>query len=47
MKITAEGVETEPQASFLKNESCDSLQGFLLSRPIAESDVAALISTSG
>jgi diguanylate cyclase (GGDEF)-like protein/PAS domain S-box-containing protein len=47
MKITAEGVETEPQASFLKNESCDSLQGFLLSKPVPESDVAALISTYG
>jgi diguanylate cyclase (GGDEF)-like protein/PAS domain S-box-containing protein len=43
MKITAEGVETEAQASFLQQESCDSLQGYLLSKPVPHSAVADLI----
>jgi EAL domain-containing protein (putative c-di-GMP-specific phosphodiesterase class I) len=43
MKITAEGVETEAQASFLQLESCDSLQGYLMSKPVPHSAVADLI----
>jgi EAL domain-containing protein (putative c-di-GMP-specific phosphodiesterase class I) len=43
MKVTAEGVETEQQASFLESEGCDSLQGFLLSRPVPETGVDDLI----
>lgn len=38
LKVTAEGVETESQSSFLKREGCDEVQGFLHSPalPIAE-----------
>lgn len=32
--IVAEGVETEEQAEFLKNNGCDVAQGFLFSRPM-------------
>ncbi|GAA6204231.1 bifunctional diguanylate cyclase/phosphodiesterase [Thalassotalea sp. SU-HH00458] len=32
--VTAEGVETEEQLKFLKNNACNSVQGFLYSRPI-------------
>lgn len=37
MKLTsvAEGVETENQLDFLKRERCDSIQGYLISRPMA------------
>lgn len=34
--ITAEGVETEGQASFLRAAGCDCFQGFLFGRPMAE-----------
>lgn len=34
MKVTAEGVETENQLAFLKENSCDYLQGFYFSRPV-------------
>ncbi len=35
MTITAEGVETEEQASRLRRTGCDELQGYLFSRPVA------------
>lgn len=34
LKVTAEGVETEEQAEFLKNQHCDELQGYLFSHPV-------------
>ena len=33
MPITAEGVETRAQLEFLKSESCQEIQGFLIGRP--------------
>ncbi len=35
LKVVAEGVETEAQAEYLVRNGCDSLQGFLYSRPLA------------
>ncbi|PTT92917.1 GGDEF domain-containing protein, partial [Pseudomonas sp. HMWF031] len=32
--VCAEGVETQEQAKFLINQGCNTLQGFLYSRPI-------------
>jgi len=43
MRITAEGVKTEAQASFLQRESCDSLQGYVIGRPVPENNVAGVI----
>ena len=43
VKVTAEGVETEEQAAFLRGEGCDALQGFMLSRPVPETEVEGLI----
>lgn len=34
MKIVAEGVETAEQLSFLKDQNCDEMQGYLFSRPL-------------
>ena len=34
LRIVAEGVETEQQREFLTRLGCDSLQGFLLGRPV-------------
>jgi diguanylate cyclase (GGDEF)-like protein/PAS domain S-box-containing protein len=35
MDVTAEGVETSAQASFLRSIECDKQQGYLFSRPMA------------
>ncbi|MCR9270929.1 MAG: bifunctional diguanylate cyclase/phosphodiesterase [Hyphomonadaceae bacterium] len=40
LTVTAEGVESDAQARFLREQGCDELQGFLYSRP---QDQAALI----
>jgi EAL domain-containing protein (putative c-di-GMP-specific phosphodiesterase class I) len=34
LRIVAEGVETSGQQSFLTRLGCDSLQGFLLGKPV-------------
>ena len=34
LKIVAEGVETEEQLDFLKQQQCDEIQGFLFSKPV-------------
>lgn len=39
IEVVAEGVETEEQLNFLKNHRCNFAQGYLISRPIAVSDL--------
>jgi EAL domain-containing protein (putative c-di-GMP-specific phosphodiesterase class I) len=43
MTVTAEGVETEAQRSFLQGLGCERLQGFLLGRPASAEDAARLM----
>lgn len=33
LTVTAEGVETESQLKYLKDERCDMIQGYLIGRP--------------
>jgi diguanylate cyclase (GGDEF)-like protein len=42
LTVVAEGVETEAQQEFLKRLGCDSLQGYLLGRPMAAEKLSAL-----
>lgn len=43
LKITAEGVETQEQLDFLKNEKCDKVQGFLFSEPVSAEETEKLL----
>ena len=43
LKVVAEGVETEQQLSILREEKCNIVQGYLLSRPLPVSEYEALI----
>jgi diguanylate cyclase (GGDEF)-like protein/PAS domain S-box-containing protein len=43
MVTTAEGVETAEQATFLKAEGCDQLQGYFFSRPVAAEELTRFI----
>ncbi|MBD2445845.1 EAL domain-containing response regulator [Nostoc sp. FACHB-152] len=38
MQVVAEGVETEEELNFLRDNHCDALQGFLFSRPLPAAD---------
>ncbi|MGN7762254.1 ABC transporter substrate binding protein [Paenibacillus sp. 22594] len=43
LNVTAEGVETQDQLAFLERTSCDKIQGYFISRPIPEKEVAAWV----
>ena len=47
MKTVMEGVETQEQLAFLQSTSCDMIQGFVFSRPIAVGDFLDLVDRSG
>jgi EAL domain-containing protein (putative c-di-GMP-specific phosphodiesterase class I) len=42
MKVIAEGVETEKQLSFVMENHCDAMQGYVFSRPLAAAEFIAL-----
>ncbi len=43
MKTVIEGVETEEQLTFLKQQRCDVFQGFLFSRPVPSDDFLKML----
>ena len=43
LEVVAEGVETEAQLSFLREQSCDLMQGYLLSKPVPAQQFARFI----
>lgn len=45
LEVVAEGVENAEQLKFLEKAKCDKIQGYYISKPIAEQEVAAWIET--
>jgi EAL domain-containing protein (putative c-di-GMP-specific phosphodiesterase class I) len=43
MTTTAEGVETETQASLVAADGCTDIQGYLISKPIPAIEIDALL----
>ena len=41
--VLAEGVETEEEYAYLQKHGCDSLQGYLLSKPLPEKEILELL----
>ncbi|KQQ36234.1 signaling protein [Duganella sp. Leaf126] len=45
LRVIAEGVETEQQRSFLSENGCDELQGYLISRPLPPEQLAQMLAS--
>ncbi|SDF60215.1 MULTISPECIES: EAL domain-containing protein [unclassified Duganella] len=43
LRVIAEGVETEQQRAFLRENGCDEMQGYLFSRPLPPEQLARLL----
>jgi response regulator RpfG family c-di-GMP phosphodiesterase len=43
LRVTAEGVESEEQESFLRDRRCDEVQGFHVSHPLTSAKLAELV----
>ena len=43
LSVIAEGVETDAQLAFLRNNGCDEAQGYYFSRPVAAAEFVQLL----
>ena len=43
MKVIAEGVETQNQIDFLRDNACDKIQGYIISEPVNEIEFNLLL----
>jgi EAL domain-containing protein (putative c-di-GMP-specific phosphodiesterase class I) len=43
LKVIAEGVETAEQVAFLRENNCDEVQGYLLSKPMPPAELEKLL----
>ncbi len=45
LKVVAEGVETAEQLTYLKSLQCDYAQGYLLGKPMTDSELSEKLKT--
>ena len=43
LRVVAEGIETDPELKLAEQLGCDRVQGFLLSRPLPETEILRLL----
>ncbi|HEY8027609.1 MAG TPA: EAL domain-containing protein, partial [Burkholderiaceae bacterium] len=43
LSVIAEGVETQDQFDFLRDNKCDEIQGYFFSRPVTASEFEAMV----
>lgn len=43
LQVVAEGVETEGQLRYLRNQRCDQMQGYFFSKPVAAAEFGAML----
>ena len=43
LRVIAEGVESEQQCNFLRDNDCDEMQGYLFSMPVPASKIHSLL----
>jgi EAL domain-containing protein (putative c-di-GMP-specific phosphodiesterase class I) len=43
LRVIAEGVETEDQMAFLRENNCDEMQGYHFSRPVPAGEIEKLL----
>jgi EAL domain-containing protein (putative c-di-GMP-specific phosphodiesterase class I) len=43
LRVIAEGVETDEQLAFLRENNCDEMQGYHFSKPVESREIAALL----
>jgi EAL domain-containing protein (putative c-di-GMP-specific phosphodiesterase class I) len=46
LKVIAEGVETEQQLAFLRENECDEAQGYHFGRPVSSDEIVPLLHRS-
>jgi EAL domain-containing protein (putative c-di-GMP-specific phosphodiesterase class I) len=46
MSVIGEGIETQQQLEFLKQNGCDVVQGFLLAKPVPADEAEAFLGNS-